>query len=235
MLLALVIQFFEAFSVHVNFTADFKKFRGAVAQALRHRPNRPNVLGDIVAHASISARCCLAKPAVFVNERHRNAVHLWFDYHRDFFVRQKPLNARVEILHFFFRVSVVEAKHRNEVRDLLERLERFPADPLGGRIWRDEIRELRLQIDQLFVEAIIVPVADYRGGFFVIEPIVFADFISQLLDSLRGFLLVHDYPARYERAKSRQWQRICRAMASLPFFAKIIKKTRSRRCACHTV
>ena len=172
---------------------------------------------------------------MIVNERNGNAVDLWYDYHGDFFVRQEPLHAVVEIFHFLFRVSIVEAKHWNEVRDLPECLERFSTDTLGGRIWRDEIRELRLQIDQLFVEAIIVPVADYRGGFFVIEPIVFADFISQLLDSLRGFLLVHDYPARYERAKSRQWQRICRAMASLPFFAKIIKKTRSRRCACHTV
>ena len=79
------------------------------------------------------------------------------------------------------------------MRDLLERLERFSTDALGGRFWRDELWELRLQIDQLLVQPVVFAVADYRGGFFVVEPIVLADFSSQLLDLLRGFVLVHHY------------------------------------------
>ena len=38
----------------------------------------------------------------------------------------------MKIFHFLFRVSVVETKHRYDMRDLLERFERFSADTLGG-------------------------------------------------------------------------------------------------------
>ena len=115
MLLAFVVKFFEAFPVHVNFAAHFQKFWRAIAQPLRHRADRSDVLRDIVAHVSVSAGGRLSQLAVFVNERDRNAIHFRLDNHRDLFVRQKPLDARVEIFHFLFRVSVVEAEHRDEM------------------------------------------------------------------------------------------------------------------------
>ena len=55
LLLAVVIQFFEAFPIHVNFAAHFQEFWRAVAQALRHRADRPDILRDIIAHVSVSA------------------------------------------------------------------------------------------------------------------------------------------------------------------------------------
>ncbi len=77
------------------------------------------------------------------------------------------------------------------MRDLLECLQRFSADALGGRILRDKIWKLPLQIDQLLVKPIVVSVANDRGGFLVVETVVLADFTSQLRDTFRGLLLLH--------------------------------------------
>src|SRR5207244_2266727 len=87
---------------------------------------------DPVASVNRPLRCRLAQPAVFVNERNRNAVHFWLDYHRDLFVRQKPLDTGVKIFHFLFRVSVIETEHWDQMRNLLERFKRFSADSLSG-------------------------------------------------------------------------------------------------------
>ena len=118
--------------IHVDFAARFQKFRCSTAQSLGHRTDRSDILSDIVAYRSIPARRCLTQPAVFVNERNRNAVHLWLDHHRNFLVRQQALNASVKILHLLFGISVVETEHRDEMRHLLERFEGFPADTLSG-------------------------------------------------------------------------------------------------------
>ena len=108
--------------VHVNFAAHLQKFRRSAAQSLRHRTDRSNILSDVVAHVSVPPCCCQAQPAVFVNERNGNAVHFWFNHHRDLFVRQKPLDTGVKIFHFLFRVSIIETEHRDQMRNLLERL-----------------------------------------------------------------------------------------------------------------
>ena len=118
--------------IHVDFAARFQKFRSSAAQSVGHRTDRSDILSNIVAYRSIPARCCLTQPAIFVNERNRNAVHLWLDHHRNFFVRQQALNASVKIFHFFFGVRVVEAEHRDEMRYLVERFEGFSADTLSG-------------------------------------------------------------------------------------------------------
>src|SRR5207247_5862078 len=90
------------------------------------------------------------------------------------------------------------------MRDLLESFERFCVHTLGGCIRGNEIGELRVEIDKLLVQSVVFSIADYRRGFLVIKPVVLPDFLPQLLDALGGFLLFHEYPARYERAKSRQ-------------------------------
>ena len=194
--------------VHVNFAAHFQKFRRSAAQSLGHRTDRSDILGDIVAHRSVAARCCLTQPAVFVNERNRNAVHFWLDHHRDFFVRQQALDPGVKIFHFLFRVGVVEAEHRDEMRHLLKRFKRFSADTLSGRIRRDQIGKLRLQIDEFLVEAVVFAVADDWRSFFVVEPVVLADFVSQLLDSLCRLRFVLGHETRYKRANPRQCQHV---------------------------
>src|SRR4029434_7899092 len=93
--------------VHVNFAAHLQKFRRGAAQSLGYRTDCSNILSDVVAHGSVPSRCCLAQPAVFVNERNRNAVHFWLDYHWDLFVRQKSLDTGVKIFHFLSQVGVI--------------------------------------------------------------------------------------------------------------------------------
>ena len=97
----------------------------------------------------------------------------------------------VKIRHFVFGIGVVETKHRRAVLDLRKRLERFSADALSWRIGREEIRKLRFEINKLLVEPVVLAVADDRCGVLVIQPVVLADFLSQLRDVFLGFGSVH--------------------------------------------
>jgi hypothetical protein len=87
------------------------------------------------------------------------------------------------------------------MRDLLERLQWFSAHALTGGVRRYKIRELSLQIEQLPVKPIVFAIADYWGSFIVIETVVLPDLISQLLETLCSWLLVHCHFARYEQTK----------------------------------
>jgi hypothetical protein len=79
------------------------------------------------------------------------------------------------------------------VLDLRKRFQRFSANALSWRIRREEIRKLRFEINKLLVEPVVVAVADDRRGVLVIEPVMLADFLSQLRDVLLGFGSVHRY------------------------------------------
>ena len=158
-------------------------------------------MGDIVAHVSVSARRRLAQFAVLVNERNCDTIHLWLDYDRNFFVRQKALDAGIKIFHFLFRVCVVQAEHRNQMGDLFKCFQRFSADALCGRIRRDKIGKLRFEIDEFLVEPVVFAISNYGRSFFVVEVIVFPDFVPELLDPLCGFFLVHGHSQSYRQTK----------------------------------
>src|SRR4029077_5636820 len=101
-------------------------------------------------------------------------------------------------------VSVIEAEHRDEMRDLLEGLERCSAHTLSGRTQRNKIGELRLQSDQFLVKPVVLAIANYRRSFVVIEAVVLPDFVSQLLETLCSLRFVFGHETRYKRAKARQ-------------------------------
>ena len=88
--------------------------------------------------------------------------------------------------------------------DLSESFQWLAAHTLSRRIGGNEIGELRLQIDQLLVQAVVFAVADYRRGFLVIEAVVLANLVPQLCGTLRGLLFVRGHAARYKRADDRQ-------------------------------
>ena len=71
--------------------------------------------------------------------------------------------------------------------DLCKRFQRFSADVLSWRIGREEIRKLHFEFNKLLVEPVILAVADDRRGVLVIQPVVLADFLSQLRDFFLGF------------------------------------------------
>ena len=158
---------------------------------MRHRANRFDVLRDIVADKTVATRRGILQPAFFVHHRHRNAIHFGLNDDWDFFVRQKARDSFVKIHHLFFGIGVVEAEHRRAVLDLRKRLERFSADALSWRIGREEIRKLRFEINKLLVEPVVLAIADDRRGVLVIQPVVLADFFSQLRDVFLGFGSVH--------------------------------------------
>src|SRR4029077_4440896 len=87
-----------------------------------------------------------------------------------------------------------ETEHWDQMRNLLERFKRFSADSLSGRIRRNQIGKLRLEIDEFFVEAVVFAVANDRRSLFVVEPVVLANFLSQLLHLLcrQCFVLGHE-------------------------------------------
>src|SRR4029077_5837325 len=117
--------------------------------------------------------------------------HFRLNDNGDFFVRQQARDSFVKIRDFVFGISVVETEHRRAVLDLRKRLERFSADALSWRIGREETRKLRFEINKLLVEPVVLAVADDKSGVLVIQPVVLADFLSQLRDVFLGFGSVH--------------------------------------------
>ena len=79
--------------------------------------------------------------------------------------------------------------------DLCECLERFSAHPLRRRIRRNQIRELLFKIDKFPIEPVVFPVADDGRGFLVLESVVLPDLPPQFPETLCGFLLLHCHPA----------------------------------------
>ena len=77
--------------------------------------------------------------------------------------------------------------------DLCKRFQRFSADVLSWRIGREEIRKLRFKINEVFVKPVVFPVADDGRRILVIQPVVLADFLSQLRDGFLGFGSLHRF------------------------------------------
>src|SRR5207249_3136541 len=79
-----------------------------------------------------------------------------------------------------FVVGVVEAEHRHPVRPRRKRRRRLFADALGGAVGGDEVGELRLQVPQLALEAVVLRVGDLRPVEHVVEVLVPAQLAPQL-------------------------------------------------------
>src|SRR4029077_6894731 len=114
-----------------------------------------DILRDVVADSSVAARGGVTKLSIFIKQRDRHAVDFWLDHNRDLFIRQKLRNARIKIRDLLLGIGIVEAKHRNQMRDLLERLQRFSAYALRRRIRRRQLRELCFKVDKLLIELVV--------------------------------------------------------------------------------
>ena len=132
-------------------------------------------MGDIITDRSVAARRRITQLAFLVKQRHRHAIHFRLDHDRDFLVRQQPLEPAVKIFHLLFRVSVVEAEHRDPVSDLAESFQRLAADALGGGMRRRQFREPFFEIAQLTVKRVVFAIADRWRRFFVIAAIMLLD------------------------------------------------------------
>ena len=79
--------------------------------------------------------------------------------------------------------GVVEAQQRDAVGDRGEERRRRGADLLAGRVGRDELGELRLELPQLADEGVVVGVGDRGRVELVVEPVVVLDRGPQLVDA----------------------------------------------------
>ena len=90
-----------------------------------------------------------------------------------------PGDVLVEGARIGFVVGVVEGEHRRQVHNGRKRFRRTARDPLGRRIWSDEIGMLRLEGLQFVQEAIELSVRDLRAIVNVIEIFVTPDLSTQ--------------------------------------------------------
>ena len=187
------VQLRETAFVQEGLAADLQEIGRVPRQSFWHGANRPNVLGNVVASASVTAGGSITKLALFVEKRDGDSVHFWLNDYRDLFVRQQALHSPVEIGYLFFRIGVVEAEHRHAMGDLPKGFQRLSADALGRRIGRRQVWELRFEIAQLTEEAVIFAIADARRSLFVVTAVVFLDRAPELGDSIscRSFCFRH--------------------------------------------
>jgi hypothetical protein len=139
--------------------------------------------------SAVAARGAPLQHAVAVEQRDRQAVDLRLgdELERrvlDPLAREvvaHPLHPRPQLR---LRAGVGQREHRLQVRDLLEPADRRAADPLGGRVGRDELRVLGLDRAQLVEQLVVLLVADDR----VVEDVVALPVVDELLAQLGGAL-----------------------------------------------
>jgi len=78
-----------------------------------------------------------------------------------------------------------------EVRDRLEFRQRLAADALAGRIRRDEVGKLLLDVEQFVVEPVVGLIGNGRLGLDVIGLVVAAQFLDQFGVACFGFCVSH--------------------------------------------
>ena len=158
---------------------------------MRHGANCFDVLSDVIADKTVATGSRIFQPAFFIHHRHGDPVDFRLDHHRNFLVRQQTSDSFVKIRDLFFGIGIIEAKHRRAVLDLRKCFKRLSTYALRWRIGREEVGKLRFVINELLVEPVVLAVTDDGRGILVIQPVVLANFLSQLSDVFLGFDSIH--------------------------------------------
>ena len=128
------------------------------------------------------------RAAVFgrlVSQRHAQAVELQLGCVFDREIAGQLAHAPVPVGQLLGRVGVVEREHGPRVLRLLEALGRLAAHALRRRVRRHQLRMRRFQPLQLVHQRVVLGVADLGRVENVIEMLVAAKFLPQLLDLAR--------------------------------------------------
>ena len=149
--------------------------RRLAPQGCRDDADGADIARHLVTGGSVTTGRGTGEAPVLIEEGDRHTVHLRFDRHRDLLAGKKALKALHEVGDLLLRVGVVEALHRNEMRNLGKGPLRPSSDLLCRRVGGEQFRMGPLQIDQLAVKGIILPVADLRLGLLVVETVVMGD------------------------------------------------------------
>ena len=141
-----------------------------VPDAKRHAPDRPDVVGDVLAGRAVAPRARLDEPPAVVHHLDARAVELWLDaVARVFSLGQAVDHAPVELRELVRRVGVVEREHPDLALHLGHgRYARLAAHAARGRVGRGKVGVLALDRAELAHEPIELRVREER----VVEDVV---------------------------------------------------------------
>ena len=142
-----LVQRAEARDRQVHLATHLEQRRQPVSEhPQRHRADRAQVHGHVLALDAVAARGAADEDAVLVGEVDREPVDLRLEHVRDGLVGAEALPDVVRpLLERLGRRHLLERAHRRRVGDLLEALRRRRADPLGRRVRRDELGMIPLE------------------------------------------------------------------------------------------
>ena len=153
--------------------------------------DRPQVRGDLLAHAAVAACGAAHEASALVDESDAEPIDLGLADIAERRAGEHALEARFELVELIGRRRVVERQHRHLVLDGLEELGRRPRDALRRTVRCDELRKLRLELAELAQEPVVVGVRDLRTRFDVVQIVVVVDLLAQLGETLRGVGALH--------------------------------------------
>ena len=182
---------------HVDLAPHLQRLplRQLPAEGQGDRLHRAEVLGDLLAAAAVPTRGPAEEAAALVEERDAQAVHLGLADVLEVRARQRAPETGLELLELGGVHGVVEREHGDLVLDGGEDLHGLARHALGGAVGRDEVRVRLLQRPELPHEAVVLGVGDLGAVLGVVEAVVVADLLPQLLDPLAGVgLLRHGRP-----------------------------------------
>jgi hypothetical protein len=149
-------------------------------------------------------RSATREEAVLVRQLDAEAVDLGLDGERDAGLGALGIvddaealqHAIVEAAQVLLVVRVVEGQHRHGAHDLGERRRRRRRDALGGRPRHDPVGVLGLERAQPHDHAVVLDIADGRGGLDVVAAIVLAELVDQVQVLLLGHRHRRSIPRR---------------------------------------
>ena len=185
---AALVQRPEGGDRQVGLAADFDQLR-RVGDPQRHRADRPQVLGHVLADAAVAAGRAADQDAVLVGEADREAVDLRLRRVAELGGGDvEPLQVvgepRLPGPQLLLVAGVAEREHRLHVLDLLEALQRRRPDPLRRRVRRAQLRAVGLDRPQLVEHLVVGVVADLRFVEDVVEAVVAVQLLAQLRRAL---------------------------------------------------
>ena len=186
-----LVQLAEARERQVDLAAHLRDGGQRVAAHLqRHRRDRPQVDGHVLALDAVAARRAAREQPVLVREVDREAVDLRLDHVRDRIVGVEPLPHVLGPLEEALLVGhLLERAHGGQVLDLLEPVAQRRADALRGRFGRDQLGVLVLERLELVEEPVELGVGDLRLVEHVVEVEVVVDLLAQVVELLPDALL----------------------------------------------
>ena len=195
---ALLVELGERAARKVDLAADLDSL-GRVVDPQWDRPDRAQVLGDVLADHAVAASRPANELAALVEQRDRDPVDLRLGDEAqlpgaDVELAQPVVQARLPGPELVRAAGVAQREHRLQVANRLERVDRLAAHPLGRRIRAAQLGVLRLEGPELVEQRVVFVVADLGIVEDVVAMVVAGDLAAKLLRPLGRILGAHPAP-----------------------------------------